>query len=52
MSPRSRRLWAIGLVAFFVVMCVAIALAQWWAVHVNVPGYQSREHARARDSHL
>jgi hypothetical protein len=46
MSARARRAWAIGLVAFFVVMCAAIAFSQWWAIHVNVPNYELKKHAR------
>jgi hypothetical protein len=48
MSPRARRAWAIGIVAFFIVMCAAIALSQWWAIHVNVPNYESKKHAQAK----
>jgi len=44
MSQRTRRAWAIGLVAFFIIMCAAIAVSQWWAIHVNVPKYESRAH--------
>ncbi len=47
MSPRARRAWAIGLIVFFVVMCAAIAVSQWWAVHKNVPYYESQKHARS-----
>jgi len=50
MSPQKRRAWAIGIVAFFIIMCAAIAIAQWWAVHVNVPKYESR--ARAHEPHV
>jgi hypothetical protein len=42
MSPRARRAWGVGLIAFFVVMCGAIALSQWWAIHKNVPYYEAR----------
>jgi len=52
MSPRARRAWAIGIVAFFVVMCAAIAVSQWWAVHVNVPHYESQQRAHARSPHV
>ncbi|MGB8520107.1 MAG: hypothetical protein WCD38_08070 [Candidatus Tumulicola sp.] len=52
MSPRARRAWTIGIVAFFVVMCAAIAISQWWAVHVNVPQYESHHRAHARASHV
>jgi hypothetical protein len=44
MSPRARRAWTIGLVAFFAIMCGAIAFSQWWAIHVNVPSYEARMH--------
>lgn len=44
MSQRTRRAWAIGLLAFFIVMCGAIALSQWWAIHVNVPKYEAHAH--------
>lgn len=40
MSPRARRSWTIGIIAFFVAMCAAIAFSQWWAFHVNVPYYE------------
>lgn len=46
LSPKARRAWAIGLVAFFVVLCGMIAWSQWYAIHVNVPKY---EHAHAGD---
>jgi multidrug resistance efflux pump len=42
---RTRRAWIAGIIAFFVVMCAAIAIAQWWAIHKNVPYYQSKLHA-------
>jgi hypothetical protein len=45
MSPRARKAWIAGIVASFVIMCAAIAIAQWWAVHKNVPYYQSKIHA-------
>lgn len=41
MSPGARRGWAIGLVAFFVVMCAAIAVSEWYAYSHNVPYYES-----------
>lgn len=47
MSPRARRAWAIGAIVAFAIMCAAIALSQWWAIHKNVPYYQSKAHARA-----
>ncbi|HTA37845.1 MAG TPA: hypothetical protein VK760_02155 [Candidatus Acidoferrales bacterium] len=45
MSPRARRNWGIGIVVFFVVMCGMIAWSQWYAIHVNVPAYESKYHA-------
>ncbi|MEO6835627.1 MAG: hypothetical protein ABI231_06945 [Candidatus Tumulicola sp.] len=45
MSHQARRAWTIGLIAFFVVMCGAIAVSQWWAIHRNVPYYEARLHA-------
>jgi hypothetical protein len=41
MSPQARRAWGIGLVVFFVVMCGAIGLSEWYAYSHNVPYYQS-----------
>jgi len=43
MSPGARRWWGIGVIAFFVVMCGAIAVSQWYAQNVNVPRYQAME---------
>jgi hypothetical protein len=40
LSPDARRRWAIGIVAFFLLMCGSIAVAQWWAIHKNVPDCQ------------
>lgn len=45
MTPRAKRVWGIGLIVFFVIMCGAIAFSQWWAYHVNIPAY---EHARQK----
>ena len=42
MSPRSRRLLGVGLIAFFLIMIGMIALSQWWAVNKNVPYYESK----------
>ena len=42
MSPGAKRAWAIGGIAFFVLMCAAIAWSQWYAYHVNVPECQRR----------
>jgi hypothetical protein len=39
-SPRAKRNWAVGLIVFFLIMCGAIAFAQYWAYHVNVPAYE------------
>ena len=45
----SRRRWAIAIAAVvFVVMCGMIAWSQWYAIHVNVPMYQSRHGAVTR----
>ncbi|HZY96980.1 MAG TPA: hypothetical protein VFE35_07750 [Candidatus Cybelea sp.] len=38
--PRRTRALAIVLVAL-AALCAAIAWAQWYAIHVNVPKYQS-----------
>jgi hypothetical protein len=46
-SPRARRLWTIGLIAFFVVVCGMIAWSQWYAEHVNVPRYEAKLHKGA-----
>jgi hypothetical protein len=40
-SPKARRAWGMGVVIFFVVMCAAIAYSQWYAIHVNIPKYES-----------
>jgi len=40
--PLSRRAWGIVLTFLLVIMCVLIAWGQWYAIHVNVPRYQSR----------
>ncbi len=44
MSPQARRAWAIGLVAFFVLMCAGIGISEWYAYHVNVPAYERQGH--------
>jgi len=45
----SGRRWALVIiVALFVIMCGMIAWSQWYAIHVNVPMYESRHHAKAR----
>ncbi len=46
MTPGRRRAWGIGLIAFFVIMCGAIAYSQWYAYNVNVPRYEAAAHAR------
>lgn len=48
MSPRARRAWGVGLIVFFVVMCGAIAVSQWWAIHKNVPYYEMHRRASRR----
>ncbi|MHB8140437.1 MAG: hypothetical protein ACYDA5_08485 [Vulcanimicrobiaceae bacterium] len=45
MSPRARRAWGIGLVAFFVVLFGMVAWSQWYAIHVNVPRYEAQQRA-------
>ncbi|HEY5257343.1 MAG TPA: hypothetical protein VIJ12_03100 [Candidatus Baltobacteraceae bacterium] len=45
MSVQKRRAWGYGLVVFFVVMCGAIAFAQWWAINKNVPAWERRNAA-------
>jgi hypothetical protein len=45
----SGRRWAlVVIIAFFVIMCGMIAWSQWYAIHVNVPEYQSRHHGATR----
>jgi hypothetical protein len=39
-SPRAKRVWAVGLLVFFLVLCAGIGVSQWYAEHVNVPKYQ------------
>ncbi len=46
MSPRARRGWTIAVIAFFVVMCGAIAYSQWYAINVNVPKYEAQKPAK------
>jgi hypothetical protein len=46
MSPQAQRAWTIIIVMLFVVMCVMIAWSQWYAIHVNVPMYQSKRAAQ------
>jgi hypothetical protein len=41
MSSRGRRAWAIGLIAFFLLLCAGIAISEWYAYNVNVPRYQA-----------
>lgn len=48
MTPGKRRAWGIGLIVFFLVMIGMIALSQWWAVHKNVPYYESKMKAEHR----
>jgi len=45
MSVQKRRAWGYGLIGFFVVMCAAIAFAQWWAINKNVPAWERRNAA-------
>lgn len=47
MTPKARRAWGIGIVAFFIVMCAGIAISQWYAYTHNVPYYESlKKHAK------
>lgn len=48
MTPGARRAWGVGLIVFFLVMIGMIALSQWWAVHKNVPYYESKMKAEHR----
>jgi hypothetical protein len=48
MSPGKRRAWGIGIAAFFIVMCAAIAYSEWYAYNVNVPRYERQLQATAR----
>lgn len=41
MSPKVRRAWAIGSIAFFLLLCAGIAISEWYAYNVNVPHYQA-----------
>ena len=43
MSPEARRAWGIAAIAFFAVLCIGIAVSQWYAEHVNVPHYRAME---------
>jgi hypothetical protein len=43
MSPKARRAWGIGAIVLFAVMCIAIAISQWYAENVNVPRYQAMQ---------
>lgn len=42
MSPQARRAWGVGLILFFLLMIGMIAFSQWWAIHKNVPYYESK----------
>jgi hypothetical protein len=46
MSSGRRRGLLIGVILFFVVMCGAIAVSQWYAENVNVPRYQKLNQAK------
>lgn len=48
MSPSARRAWAIGIIAFFVVLFTMVGVSQWYAIHVNVPKYEALKHAPSR----
>ena len=43
MSRKARRAWGIAAVALFVVLCIGIAVSQWYAENVNVPHYRAME---------
>jgi TRAP-type C4-dicarboxylate transport system permease small subunit len=47
MRPQARRAWTIVIAILFVVMCAMIAWSQWYAIHVNVPMYESKHAAQA-----
>jgi hypothetical protein len=34
------------MIAVFVVLCLGIAVSEWYAYNVNVPKYQALEHSR------
>jgi hypothetical protein len=46
MTPAAKRIWGIGLIVFFLIMCGSIAFSQWWAYHVNVPAYEHAGHRK------
>jgi hypothetical protein len=47
MSPGKRRAWGIAALALFAILCIGIAVSQWYAYNVNVPHYQAIEkHAK------
>ncbi|MDE2480699.1 MAG: hypothetical protein KGN02_00740 [bacterium] len=48
LSPRARRAWGIGLIAWFVLLIAGIAVSQWYAENVNVPRYEAKMHAEQR----
>lgn len=48
MSPRGKRAWGIGLIAFFIVLIGMIAFSEWWAYNKNVPYY---EHTNSAAKH-
>ncbi|HET6893906.1 MAG TPA: hypothetical protein VFH72_00820 [Candidatus Baltobacteraceae bacterium] len=40
MTPRAKRAWGVGLIAFFIVLIGMIAFSEWWAYNKNVPYYE------------
>jgi hypothetical protein len=40
MSTKAKRLWGLGLILFFILLCGMIGFSEWWAYHVNVPYYE------------
>ncbi|HET7812965.1 MAG TPA: hypothetical protein VFL13_01175 [Candidatus Baltobacteraceae bacterium] len=46
MSPKSKRIWGIGLIVFFVIMVGMIAWSEWYAYNVNVPAYEHAHGAK------
>lgn len=46
MSTTKRRIWGIGVIVFFGIMCGLIYFSTWWAYNKNVPAYErARTHA-------
>jgi hypothetical protein len=47
MSTKAKRVWALGLILFFILLCAMIGFSEWWAYHVNVPYYERTHPAGA-----